>query len=65
LAGPTPLALRNEFWNEWAYGINGRYRLGRFMFNADLQLTRSKNYAWQKDQLRDNFYSYLQLSYFW
>jgi hypothetical protein len=65
LAGPTPLALRNEFWNEWAYGINGRYRLGRFMFSADLQLTRSKNYAWQKDQLRDNFYSYLQLSYFW
>lgn len=65
LAGGTPLLLREVFWNEWAYGINGRYRLGRFMFSADLQLTRSTNYAWQKDQFRDNFYSYLQLSYFW
>lgn len=65
LASSSPLMLRDIFWNEWAYGINGRYRLGRFMFSADLQLTRSTNYAWQKDQFRDNFYSYLQLSYFW
>jgi hypothetical protein len=65
LAAATPLLLREEYWNEWAYGITGRYRLGQFMFSGDIQLTRSNNYAWQKGQWRDNFYSYLQLSYFW
>lgn len=65
LAASTPLLLRDLYWNEWAYGVNGRYRLGQFMFSADIQLTRSQNYAWQKAQWRDNFYSYLQLSYFW
>ncbi|MFN5147330.1 MAG: capsule assembly Wzi family protein [Bacteroidota bacterium] len=65
LVGGTPLGLRDIFWNEWAYGINGRYRLGRFMLSGDVQFTRSKNYAWDKNQLRDNFYSYLQLSYCW
>jgi hypothetical protein len=61
----TPLQLRDIFWNEWAYGLNGRYRIGRFMLSADLQFTRSFNYAWDKGALRDNFYSYLQLSYLW
>jgi Capsule assembly protein Wzi len=65
LATPTPLALRDIFWNEWAYGLNGRYRVGRFMLSADVQFTRSFNYAWDKGALRDNFYSNLQLSYLW
>lgn len=65
MAVPSPLMLRNIFWNEWAYGVNGRYRLGRFMFSADVQLTRSFNYAWDNGIQRDNFYSYLQLSYLW
>jgi hypothetical protein len=65
LAGSNFFALRDVFWNEWAYGINGRYRLGRFMLSGDVQFTRSKNYAWTRDNLRDNFYSYLQLSYLW
>jgi hypothetical protein len=65
LAGSNFFALRDVFWNERAYGINGRYRLGRFMLIGDVQFTRSKNYAWTRDNLRDNFYSYLQLSYLW
>ena len=65
LVGGNALGLRDIFWNEWAYGLNGRYRVGRFMLSGEMQFTRSKNYAWQKDQLRDNFYSYLQLSYCW
>lgn len=64
-AGSNFFALRDVFWNEWAYGLNGRYRLGRFMLSGDVQFTRSKNYAWTRDNLRDNFYSYLQLSYLW
>ncbi|MFM7511739.1 MAG: hypothetical protein ACKO33_08220, partial [Bacteroidota bacterium] len=65
LAGSNFFALRDVFWNEWSYGFNGRYRLGRFMLSGDVQFTRSKNYAWTRDNLRDNFYSYLQLSYLW
>jgi len=64
-AGSNFFALRDVFWNEWAYGINGRYRLGRLMLSGDLQFTRSKNYAWTRNNLRNNFYSYLQLSYLW
>ena len=65
LAGSNFFALRDVFWNEWAYGINGRYRLGRFMLSGEMQFTRSKNYAWTNNNQRDNFYSYLQLSYLW
>jgi len=65
LAGSNFFALRDIFWNEWAYGLNGRYRIGRFMLSGEMQFTRSKNYAWTRDNLRDNFYSYLQLSYLW
>lgn len=65
LVTPTPLRLRDIFWNEWAYGIQGRYRVGRLMISGDVQLTHSANYAWEKGLLRDNFYSYLQLSYCW
>ena len=65
LVTPTPLMLRDIFWNEWAYGINGRYRIGRVMLSGDFQFTRSANYAWEKNCLRDNFYTYLQLSYCW
>lgn len=65
LAGGSILLLRPVFWNEYAYGIYGRYAYKRFVGSLDMHVTTTRNYAWEKGMSRTNFYSMLNIAYIW
>lgn len=65
LVGGMPLLLRTTFWNEYAYGVYGRYRYKRFVGSVDMHFTTTRNYAWEAGKKRNNFYSMLNLAYIW
>lgn len=65
LIGGYPLLLRPTFWNEYAWGLYGRYAYKKFIGSIDLQYTHSRNYAWEKGMRRNNIYSMLNIAYIW
>ncbi len=65
LVGGYPLLLRPVFWNEYAYGVYGRYVYKRFVGSLDIHFTTTRNYAWEKDRRRNNIYSMLNIAYIW
>lgn len=65
LAGPGFFGHRLHNWNEMSYGVFGRYAYKRWIASLDMQLSFSKNYAWEGNVNRTNFYSMLNLAYIW
>ncbi len=57
------LGMRAVQWNDIAIGLNGQYYYKRFLLNAELQSVHSKNYIWEQDNNKKNFYMLLNLSY--
>ena len=57
------LGLRAVQWNDIAIGLNGQYFYKRFLLNTELQLVDSRNYVWEQDNNKKNFYMLLNLTY--
>jgi hypothetical protein len=66
LVGGLPnLGIREIKWNDFAVGISGRKKFNKLILSAEMQAVSTKNYAWEKDRNRFNFYSFLAATYLW
>ncbi len=70
--GPTAIVgglpnfgMRDIKWNDFAIGFTGQYRFKKMILSAELQSVSTKNYAWEKDNNRFNFYGFLTATYLW
>ena len=52
-------------WDDFTYGIAIKQRFKNILFNANMDWVRSKNYLWQENKKRDNFYFFLNSIFLW
>jgi hypothetical protein len=57
--------VRDDKWNDLAFGVTGQYRYRRFLFSGECMLVHSKGYLWEKGNDRSNFYGLVNISYVW
>lgn len=59
------LGLRQNFWDDYAYGIQTRYKVNKIIFSGNLSLVESKNYLWKDGNNKLNFYAFINTIYLW
>lgn len=52
----SDMGLRSFAWNEWGIGGQGRWNLGKWLLNAEIQYAGSDNYGWEKDRKAGNLF---------
>ena len=65
VGGLPNFGIREVKWNDFAFGLSGQKRFHKVLLNAELQSVSTKNYAWEKDNHRFNFYGSVAVSYLW
>lgn len=59
------LGLRNIFWNDYSVGLGIRSRVHKFLLDLKVENVISKNYLWEHNNNKFNFFGLLSLTYIW
>lgn len=59
------LGLRTVKWDDYSFGLQTRYRYRNILFSANLEYVNSKNYLWQDQNNKTNFYAFLNTVFLW
>ncbi len=59
------LGMRTVKWDDYAYGMQGKYRYKKLLFSANLEWVDSRNYMWQANKNATNFYAFINTIFLW
>ena len=59
------LGLRKIKWDDYAYGLQSRFKYKNILFNANIEWVNSKNYLWTKGQTQNNLYANFNTIFLW
>ena len=59
------LGLRKIKWDDYAYGIQSRFKYKNILFNANVEWVNSKNYLWTQGQNQNNLYANFNTIFLW
>ena len=59
------LGLRTVKWDDYSFGLQTRYRYRNILFSANFEYVNSKNYLWQNQNNKTNFYAFLNTVFLW
>ena len=59
------LGLRTIKWDDYAYGLQSRYRYKNILFSANMEWVNSRNYLWKDGNMAGNFYAYINTVFLW
>ena len=65
VSGVEDLGLRKIKWDDYAYGIQSRYRYKNILFSANMEWVNSRNYQWIDGNSAGNFYAFLNTIFLW
>ena len=65
VSGVNDLGLRKIKWDDYAYGIQSRFKYKNILFNANIEWVNSKNYLWTKGQNQNNLYANFNTIFLW
>lgn len=64
-AGENAANLRNTKWDDYVFGLSGGYRYKQFIFSANLEYVKAKNYNWVNSNQQGNVYAFLNTLFIW
>ena len=59
------IGMRTTKWDDYAYGVQGKYRYKQILFSANLEWVDSRNYMWQEKKNATNFYAFINTIFLW
>ncbi len=59
------IGLRKLKWNDFAYGLQSRFKYKNILFNANVEWVNSKNYLWTMGQNQNNLYANFNTIFLW
>ena len=65
VSGVNDLGLSKIKWDDYAYGIQSRFKYKNILFNANVEWVNSKNYLWNKGQNQNNLYANFNTIFLW
>ena len=65
VSGVNDLGLRKVKWDDYAYGLQSRFKYKNILFNANVEWVNSKNYLWTMGQNQNNLYVNFNTIYLW
>ena len=65
VSGVDDLGLRKIKWDDYAYGLQSRFKFKNILFNANVEWVNSKNYLWTKGQNQNNLYANFNTIFLW
>ncbi len=65
VSGVNDLGLRTTKWDDYAYGLQSRYRYKNILFNANFEWIHSRNYLWKNGNMAGNFFAYINTVFLW
>lgn len=65
VSGVEDLGLRRIKWDDFAYGVQSRFKYKNILFNANIEWVNSKNYLWTEGSNRNNLYAYFNTIFLW
>jgi hypothetical protein len=65
VSGVNDLGLRKVKWDDYAYGVQSRFKYKNILFNANVEWVNSKNYLWTKGQNQNNLYANFNTIFLW
>jgi hypothetical protein len=65
VSGVNDLGLRKTKWDDYAYGIQSRFKYKNILFNANVEWVNSKNYLWTMGQNQNNLYANFNTIFLW
>ena len=65
VSGVNDLGLRKIKWDDYAFGIQSRFKYKNILFNANVEWVNSKNYLWTMGQNQNNLYANFNTIFLW
>jgi hypothetical protein len=65
VSGVNDLGLRKTKWDDYAYGVQSRFKYKNILFNANVEWVNSKNYLWTMGQNQNNLYANFNTIFLW
>ncbi len=65
VSGVNDLGLRKIKWDDYAYGLQSRFKYKNILFNANIEWVNSKNYLWTMGQNQNNLYVNFNTIFLW
>jgi hypothetical protein len=65
VSGVNDLGLRTIKWDDYAYGVQSRFKYKNILFNANIEWVNSKNYLWTMGQNQNNLYANFNTIFLW
>ena len=65
VSGVNDLGLRKVKWDDYAYGVQSRFKYKNILFNANVEWVNSKNYLWTMGQNQNNLYVNFNTIFLW
>jgi len=65
VSGVNDLGLRKIKWDDYAYGVQSRFKYKNILFNANVEWVNSKNYLWTMGQNQNNLYANFNTIFLW
>ena len=65
VSGVNDLGLRKVKWDDYAYGVQSRFKYKNILFNANVEWVNSKNYLWTMGQNQNNLYANFNTIFLW
>ncbi len=65
VSGVNDLGLRKIKWDDYAYGLQSRFKYKNILFNANIEWVNSKNYLWTMGQNQNNLYANFNTIFLW
>lgn len=65
VSGVNDLGLRKIKWDDYAYGLQSRFKYKNILFNANVEWVNSKNYLWTMGQNQNNLYANFNTIFLW
>ena len=63
--GENAAKLRNIKWDDFIFGLSGGYRYKQFIFSANLEYVKAKNYNWVNSNQQGNVFAFLNTIFIW
>lgn len=65
VSGVNDVGLRKIKWDDYAYGLQSRFKYKNILFNANVEWVNSKNYLWIMGQNQNNLYANFNTIFLW
>jgi hypothetical protein len=63
--GENAAKLRNVKWDDYIFGLSGGYRYKQFIFSANVEYVKAKNYNWVNGNQQGNLFAFLNTIFIW